>query len=345
MRTTAIVRVLMLTLTVLFGAATAKAEPRVELELATEPGFPLTGAHAWIEMLSDLGIENVRIRQAKVGDQTQIKTEGSGDFTVHRVTGALTAANQLQLPAGRFSLHDKARLAQWLAKIKAGGVEELTAPRTMFGLTPQELGDVSKRLARPLTFSTKDQAASESAKSLVRGLGFPATLDRPALAAFESDWRFPDELLGISQGTALAVLLRPLGLAFVPQRELGGRVSLRIAPQGDLRESWPLGWPPDKKPQESAPDLFKFLNVEIADTPLSDALGAIQGRLDLPFLYDYNTMTRDRIDPAATKVSLPGGRTYYKRILDRLLFQAKLKSDVRVDESGAPFLWITSVKP
>jgi hypothetical protein len=262
---------------------------------------------------------------------------------VHHVTGVLTSDNRLLLPTGRFSLQDQARLADWIAKLKAGGVEELTAPRVGFGLTEQEFATFHRRLAAPVTFPTKDRSAAECAKSLARGLGLPIVVDDASRAALNDTFRLTEEMLGMSQGTALAAMLRPLGLAFAPLREPGGKVSLKIAFSKDLRESWPIGWPLEKTPREAMPDLFKFLNVEIADTPYPEAMEAIQGRLKTPFLYDHNALARHRIDLAAIHVSVPAGRTYYKRILDRMLFQAKLKSALRMDDAGAPFLWITTV--
>jgi hypothetical protein len=149
---------------------------------------------------------------------------------------------------------------------------------------------------------------------------------------------------GMSQGTALAAMLRPLGLGFAPHREIGGKVSLKIGVQQDLRELWPVGWPVDK-PGKTAPDLYRTLNVEIANTSLAESLSAIQGRLSIPFLFDHNKMERERIDPAAVNASFPAKRTFYNKIINHLLFQAKLKSELRVDEADQPFLWITTVRP
>jgi hypothetical protein len=87
-----------------------------------------------------------------------------------------------------------------------------------------------------------------------------------------------------------------------------------------------------------------FLNVEIENTPLAGALDAIRTRLDLPLLFDHNSLVRHRIDPTEIHVSLPAGRTYYQGALDRLLNQAQLKSDLRVDEADRPFLWISTLK-
>jgi hypothetical protein len=332
-------------LALLLASRGVLAEPRVELELVKEPGFSITGSHQWLAMLGEIGLENVRIRQGRTGDRAEIKSTGSGAATVHRVTGILTTDNKLWLPAGRFTMADRGRIAQWIERLKAGGEEELTTPRVVFGLSEKEFVELYERMSAPVAFSTKDQPAAECVKTLVRGLEMPVTTDDAARAALTSDWRLPDELQGVAQGTALAALLRPLGLAFAPHREIGGKISLKIVAPTSLEKPWPIGWPPEKNPRETAPDLFKFLNVEIADTPVSDALTAIQGRLEMPLLFDHNALTRERIDLTQVRGNMPGGRTYYKRIIDHLLFQAKLKSEVRLDEADRPFLWITSVKP
>lgn len=327
-----------------WAPAVSQAAPRVELELATEGGFVGGSAHRWIEVLKDLGVSNLRIRQARAGERPEVQTEGAGDSAVYRVTGVLSSSNLLILPTGRFRESDRAAIAKWIERLKAGGVEELAAPRTAYGLTEKEFVQLHEQLARPVSFSTKDRSAYESIKAIVRGLGLPVDLDAAARAALEADWQVPEEMQSLSQGTVLAALLRPLGLAYAPQRQTGGRVSLKIAGAADLRQAWPVGWPPEANPRETLPDLFKFLNVEIADTSVADSVAAIQARLEVPFLYDHNALARERIDPAQVNASLPAGRTYYKRILDRVLFQARLTNEVRVDEAGQPFLWITTVK-
>jgi hypothetical protein len=44
-------------------------------------------------------------------------------------------------------------------------------------------------------------------------------------------------------------------------------------------------------------------------------------------------------------VNIPEGQLGYEAVLDRALFQAGLKHEVRVDDAGRPFLWITSRQP
>jgi hypothetical protein len=104
-----------------------------------------------------------------------------------------------------------------------------------------------------------------------------------------------------------------------------------------------VGWPLEKAEKDVLPDYYKFLPVEINDFALTDALDALQSRLQAPFLFDHNSLARQGIEPAAVKVSHPKGQTYYKKVVDRLLAQAKLKAELRVDEAGRPLLWISTI--
>jgi len=96
--------------------------------------------------------------------------------------------------------------------------------------------------------------------------------------------------------------------------------------------------------KDKQPKLYEFLPVEIEGAQLTEALQAVRERLDVPMLFDQNSMARHRVDPAKVRVSLPVGRTYYKKALDRMLFQGKLKAEVRVDEAGQPLLWVSTIK-
>jgi hypothetical protein len=61
-------------------------------------------------------------------------------------------------------------------------------------------------------------------------------------------------------------------------------------------------------------------------------------------VYDRKALAQQKIDPGKTKVSFPNRRTFYASALQRMLFQARLKFQVRYDDAGSPFLWITTLK-
>ena len=141
------------------------------------------------------------------------------------------------------------------------------------------------------------------------------------------------------------MILRPAGLVLVPERPPGGEIAYHIGKAVVGRESWPIGWKPKDKPNKVVPELFEFLNAEIKDVPVSEALEAIQGRLKIPFLFDRNAFALHGVDLAKTDADVPNKRLTYSLILGKVLMQGHAKYELRVDESEQPFLWITTVKP
>ena len=101
----------------------------------------------------------------------------------------------------------------------------------------------------------------------------------------------------------------------------------------------------EARPVDLVPKLFERLEVEITDTPLQEVLDSIQQRLGVPLLLDHVALARGKIDPSQAQVSYAKPRTYYKRILDETTRQAGLKVEVRVDEAGESFLWVTTRLP
>ncbi len=328
----------------LMAAGPAEAAPRVDLELITEPGFPINGAQRWLAILKDVPFSAVRIRSAKPGERVEVRERGAGEARSYLVIGLLTDKNTLVLPDGQFRMGDTDGLRKWLAKIREGGETRLQEAEGPFGLTATQLVAVHETLRVPVTFSTKGQASFDVLKRISAGLALSFLAEAEARQVMQGQEVVADELQGLSAGTAMVAVLRPLGLVMLPQKQSDGTIKLWITDVRRATESWPVGWPAEKPPRETAPKLFEFLNVEIKDTPLAEALAAISARLDLPLLFDHNGLARHKIDPAQVKVSLPPGRTYYQGILDRLLNQAQLKGELRIDEAEKPFLWISTLR-
>ena len=158
--------------------------------------------------------------------------------------------------------------------------------------------------------------------------------------------KIEEDLSGISCGTALACILRPAGFCLVP-RDAGGRTSLAVVKARPELEVWPVGWEPQNQAtgKRVLPMMSESLNVNIQNFPAIKAIDAIASRVKAPVLMDHNALARHGIEPAKVTVSLPQGRMTYDQALRRLLFQAKMKFEVRADEAGKPFLWITTLKP
>ena len=67
--------------------------------------------------------------------------------------------------------------------------------------------------------------------------------------------------------------------------------------------------------------------------------------MEVPLLFDERVLAVRSIDPAKIEVSFPRGKTYIRRAVDRVLSQARLAGELRVDEAEKPFYWITQFGP
>lgn len=326
------------------GVALAAA-PRVEVELATEGNFPATAQQQWYKLLTELKVDNLRIRKAIAGDKAEVAVGGVESSPVYRVTGILTGNNQLVVPGGRFSARDRDAIAAWLTKLRQEGPERAqTKEKLPFGLLPRELLEVNADLKQKVGFSTKDLAPSDAVAQIADELKIPCLVDRSASAALRDAEPIREELEGLSCGTALAYLLRPAGLMLQPRLDERKKLQYLIGRAGADRTPWPIGWTAEKPAREILPELFEQLNVEIDDTTLSETLAAIGERLKAPVLYDHYALARRGIDPDKAKIKLPAARLAYAIILNKVLHQADLKGEWRVDENDRPLLWVTTLK-
>ena len=341
---------------VIGGVASAHAAaPPVDLELATERGVQITAPHEWLQLLTAIGIDNVRIRGTIPGDEPKISNRGTAARPRYHVVGILTARHQLQLPGETFARSDRARLQDYFKRLAADGADSLTAPRGRFGITEQELAAVLADLSQPIDFETTGLAPQVIADRLATKFKVKLLADASAVRELADSKPVVDEWEGVSAGSGLAMILRGCGLALRPEKERGEPVALRIetadgealadTPAGDPDDlemtHWPIGWKPPQTPGRTAPSLFEPRNAEIDGYSLDETLTAITARIKVPLYLDHSALAAHRIEPSKVQVRLARTRSTYKRIIDRVLLQARLRSHLRVDEAGAPFLWVT----
>lgn len=326
---------------VLAAAGAAQAAAPIELELATERGVQITAPHEWLQLLTELGINNVRIRGARPGERPKLTNVGTADRPRYHALALLTAREELLLPGGTFRAGDRRALADYFRRLADDGVEAMTAPRGRFGLTEKQLAAVYADLAQPIEFETAGLPIATVIERLQTKFHVPLVIDPQANRVLHTAEPLEDDVKGLTAGTGLAILLRGKGLVLRPEKPQGKPLVLRVASADSEGDSWPVGWEPKEPPVELAPTLFEFINVEIDGYTLREALQAIGPRIKLPYFFDHATLARHQLDPDAIQVALPQTRTYYKRILDRVLAQAHLAAHLRIDEAGTVFYWIT----
>ncbi len=321
----------------------AMAQARVELELVADPRGPITSRQEWLARLSAAGVTHLRIRAAEPVDRVGVEVRGTAEAPIYVVTGMITAQDELVLPGGRFRPTDVVAVARWLADLAQHGPPDQAGRATPFGLNAREFQHVHDDLAQPVGFSTAGMERCEVVRRLAARLRFPVRLDPKDLERIGCD-TLSEDLSKVSCGTGLAYALRAPGWCLVPRRGASG-LEYAILPAQAQMQAWPIGWEPDRPAPELVPALFDFLNIQVQGVTVTKVLEAVSGRLDLPILLDSNAMARHGVEPEKTSVTLPPGRTTYSLLLRKALFQAKLKSELRVDDAGKPLLCVTTLKP
>ena len=316
----------------------------LELRVLVSSQAAVGTRHEWMQALAEVGADRVVAETSRV-DRPSFEEFDSGSSKLLTVVG-IVKRGKLYLPGGSFSIGQIAGIRSHIKKLRDDGAEVTVADKVAFGLTAKQLISVHDQLGGKVGFTTKGRDVGELTMSLLKKSGYKISIDEETkltIAVAESKMEY--ELESFSMGTALSLSLRQMGLAFEPKRPQGQKIQLLIRELDDKTKNWPVGWPISESLKKVAPKLYVKVSVEALDTPILDLLGAIEGRIEIPFVYDRAKISAKGIDLKATKVkfSRPGKKSSYDMVIDKVLNQCKpkMKSELKIDEVGKQFLWIT----
>lgn len=325
-------------------SATASAAPRVDMEIALAPGFMSTDLASWHQLLTGAGVDNLRLGGS--GNETkklEIEQPEGTAGTHYRVYGVITASNELLLPGAKFGRNDRTALAKWVADLKAGGPPKKPGAKPVpFGLQPMQLEAIAKDLGTQADFSTTGVTLKKVIIEVGARTTNPIVAEPQIAAGLDAMEKVPGELKGLACGTVMAAALRREGLSMIPRTTSTGTLEYFITRARAGQDVWPVGWPAEKPIPEMLPDLFTLRNVAIDDIPASQLLQVVADRVKLPMLFDEQALLEKKIDASKIKIKIPEGKLGYQGVLDRAMFQANMKHEVRIDDAGRPFLWITA---
>lgn len=311
----------------------------IELEVAADSPEAM---QRWSRILGECDLARVRIRGAKRGDQIGIRTIDTGRSKRYVVTAALDARDRLILPGGKFTDGQVVALKKFFQELPLN-TEHNSVERGRFGLTAQQFKQVFQAFSQLVT-DKPGAAPAAFVDALVRRTRIPVEFD--GLSRGRLSRKSPEKVQvpELTLGTTLAIYLRGYGLTMVPEQPRDGQLQLRIfeLPE-DQRElkHWPVGWLSEAPPRQLAPNLYKATTIEISGFSLEDALRALEPAAGLPLVYDQYLLDRQQIDPTKVQVKVARKKMFIKRGIDLALTQARLAGEVRVDENGHPFYWIT----
>jgi hypothetical protein len=315
-------------------------EMAIDIEVVLTPDAPITAPQQWAQKLGKLGLDSVQIRSAHGEEKPSTKLNDSG--TRVEVLAVLTGRDELVMYDRRFRANQVSELKAYFEKLPAQ-IAEQGVVRGPFGLTEEEFRTVMADMMRPLGVSTNGRTSRDLLSHCANSFRLPIKL--MAVDTLLRDVKpLQTELESFAAGTALAIALRDDGLTIHPENIAGG-LQLVVSPYQRGRKAWPVGWKAERSPRQLAPKLFESLTFEIENYTLAAALTALAPRLTVPVVMDDWSLARLDIHPDKIPVKLPPKKTFLMNAVDKMLSQARLGSELRVDDAGKPFLWVTQYGP
>jgi len=325
-----------------FSCSQLFAQTRVvELTVFAGPRSQAGIQQKWMQVLSGVGADRVS-SVVRGGVRPSIEEEEFGGSTIVSIKGVLENG-RLVLPGKKFSSADAGRIREYLQRLRDDSKDVALAEKKAFGLTAEQLAQVHEMLSRKVSASTVGVAPAEAVQSLANQAGLRLQIDSDVKALLRKGKALLDEREGLSAGTALASILSECGAGLVPRRPQGGSIELHVVRSVDANKVWPIGWPSERPPVALEPRLFQRQDIRIERFPLSDALSAVAKRCGVKVLYDRAGILNRNIDLAKTEVEFARKQVTYMVTFGKLLRQSDppLDIEVRVDEAGNPFAWIS----
>ena len=327
----------------------AKApETEVSLELISGAAAATEHAQAWGQRLQKLEIQ-FQTRQAITGDKPEVKEQKLGRLRKVTVVAVLDRNGKILCNDRAFTLAEAEKLADWIRELKTYGAQGAPQGKPLFGLDNRQFAGVMQALSVPVTIDTDGLTLEAALAKLPLPEKHPLRMTPEAQrAARESNAnkKLRTDARSLSVGTALAATLNEFGLSFKPLRTPEGKIELVVSPREAGQDAWPIGWPldPDTPQGKLVPALFKTVPVELDEVPLTDVLTAASQAAEIPLLVDHFAIEREEIDLSELKVTVAKRKTTWSLLLRQVTFPHKLGRRIVTDDSGKPFVLITTLK-
>lgn len=323
-----------------FASTTFAAEVAIEIEVAIVPGVVITAPQEWADRLGKLGLDRVQVRSARGEEKpsTEFNEEKNRLHVVAVLKGDVLVTAERAFRPGQIA-ELKAHFARLPEQIIEAGVD-----RGQMGLTEPEFHAVLADLGKPLGMSTTEQTVSDMLTHCGGKFRLPIRHNAGIELQLRTAKSMTLELKDIAAGTALAIALRREELTLRPVHVESGLELVVERYQRD-RDVWPTGWKAKESPRQLAPKLFESLNFEIDGYTLTKGLEALGPRLTVPVIMDEWVLVREDLHPEKVQVKVPAKKTFLMNAVSKMLSQARLVGELRIDDAGTPFLWVTQYGP
>jgi len=323
-------------------AQTSAKSTHLALEISSNNSASLGTQQRWVKALQNVGANRVSSRTLTQGAARVEEVERGGTRYI-KVQG-FVEDGKLELPGASYRLGEIEKVRDLLQKFRDDGKETTLAPKLDFCLTGSQLVSLAEKLAKPVAEPTKGKPFSAVVNSITRQTGVSFSRDSVARAALTGQVDVTQEFKGMASGTALAALVKPLGLVLEPGRKQGQQVLVHIKRPEAGKKSWPVGRELENAPVLVEPRMFQKLPIGIKNYPLDKVMMAFQQAAKVPFVYDDQVIAAEGIEVSKTLVSINNKNGILMVMVKKVLRETKpkrLSGELRVDDAGKAFLWIT----
>lgn len=332
--------------------ATGDAEPAVppkkpldlEVLIQNQPAYRVK-AQDWGRVLQEAGY-TPKFRPPKLGEEVRVEdVNDDGRITVH-VVGGMAADGSIRIGDRSFTVGNLKAFTDLLDELATYGAGGPPTKNPKWGLTEDQLLEVTQLLLEPVAA----EIVLETPVVTVESLGLPAGVRMTFTEAARETAlsQRPDtapetlDLNGFSKGTAIAILLAQYGLGFRPQRISAGHYNIEIDAGNESGNLWPAGWKARESTAAVLPAYLKSIPVDVEDAPVSAVLEVVADRLSIPVQTSSLALASKGLNLEVLTYTRKADRVSPARLLTAIGDKLDLGFDVRVDEGGKMFLWVTT---
>lgn len=316
----------------------------VEVLIQSQPSYRIN-AQEWGRVFQQLGY-SVKFREPRGGENPRIEDQDRDDILSTRVVAAMAADGTIRVGKQKFDTEMTQPLVLALEEIRKHGAKGPPDSSPTWGLTDDQFKDVVQLLAAPV----EKPVELQSSILAIESIGLPANmkmkftdaaretaLGRKPVMALETI-----DLQGFTKGSAIAIVLSQYGLGFRPRYVAAGHFDIEIDRGNESSNLWPIGWKPEQSFSEILPAYFRAIPLDVEDVNINALVGAISEKMAVPYFSSAYALKAKGLDINALKYTRKNDRISPARLLTAVGDKMDLGFDVRVDEAGKMFLWVTT---
>lgn len=322
----------------------------LEIDVLTQPQPSYRiNAQKWGRVFQEIGYV-VRFREGRAGERTTVENVERSGQEITRIVGLMESDGRISFRGRKFAMSEPDQITAWFEELKRFGANGPPNSSPTWGLNDTQFAAVTRLLSVPV----EEPVVMKSAVEALDSMQLPAVVRlrftdaARAKAVTPPDEQSPgvselgEDAVGMSKGTVLAIVLAQYGLGYRPLVNPEGGYILEIDAGDESSNFWPIGWKTKEAINVAVPEIFKPITVDVEDVPLTAIVDLLSERLKVRDFYSTAALRGAKIDVAELTYSRKPEKIPPSRLMSLMGDRFQMGMDIRTDESGKCFLWVTT---